>query len=117
MRNQSIRRVPLPLIENSRELFFSSSADLLAAMASPPRLHILSLVSHTEISVGALVEKIGLSQSATSQHLAKLRAARLVAARRDAQIVYYSLSSEAVVKILNMLKTVSDEDLSPTPIS
>ena len=46
------------------------------------------------MSVGAIAEKVSLSQSALSQHLAKLRSLNLVETRRDRQMIYYSCKSE-----------------------
>ena len=58
---------------------------LLDAMANESRLCILDILTRGEMSVGRLSEAVGLSQSALSQHLAKLRNAQLVTTRRDAQ--------------------------------
>lgn len=57
------------------------------------------------LSLKHLVEAVGLSQSALSQHLAKLRAAGVVATRRDAQTIHYRLASEAAGRIM---KTLAD---------
>ena len=55
---------------------------------------------------------IDLSQSALSQHLAKLRALDLVSTRRDAQTIYYMVSSPHIEL---MLSTLSSLYMSPTP--
>lgn len=75
-------------------------------MESPKRLLILQMLIGGEQSVGSLSEQVGLSQSALSQHLAKLRAAKLVHARRDVQMIYYSCTSLAVQRILATLETL-----------
>jgi DNA-binding transcriptional ArsR family regulator len=82
------------------------SATLLAAMANPKRLEILSLLVSAELPVGLLAENVGLSQSALSQHLAKLRAEKLVSTRREAQTIYYSSRSPAVLGILAELDNI-----------
>lgn len=79
------------------------AAALLSAMGNPKRLEILSLLQEAELPVGSLADLVGLSQSALSQHLAKLRAQKLVSTRRDAQMVYYSARSPVVVRILSAL--------------
>ena len=56
-----------------------------------------------EMAVGSLATTVDLSQSALSQHLAKLRALKLVKTRRDAQTIYYSLASGEVQAILETL--------------
>ena len=58
------------------------------------------------MSVGRILECTTLSQSALSQHLAKMRDEGLVAYRRDAQTLYYSLSDEKVIRILAVLKEI-----------
>ncbi len=66
------------------------AAGTLKAMASETRLMILCALSDDERPVNQLAEITGQSQSAVSQHLAKLRAAGLVDSRRDGQTIYYS---------------------------
>ncbi len=82
------------------------AAALLSAMANPKRLLILCNLVRGEIPVGALAQEVGLSQSALSQHLSKLRAQKLVKTRRDAQTIYYSSNSEQVLKILEALTDI-----------
>ncbi|TBG90707.1 ArsR family transcriptional regulator [Rhizobium leguminosarum] len=82
------------------------SAALLSAMANPKRLLILCSLVKGEVAVGVLATQVGLSQSALSQHLSKLRAQKLVKTRRDAQTIYYSSTSEPVMKILATLEDI-----------
>ena len=82
------------------------AAALLSAMANPKRLLILCNLVRGEIPVGAPAQEVGLSQSALSQHLSKLRAQKLVKTRRDAQTIYYSSNSEQVLKILEALTDI-----------
>ena len=60
--------------------------------ANPRRLMILCRLAEGEASVGDLQRFVGLSQSALSQHLARLRGAGMVATRREAQTIYYRLA-------------------------
>lgn len=76
------------------------AAELLSTMGNPKRLLILCHLLDQEIAVGELSERIGLAQSPLSQHLAKLRALRLVVARRDGQSMRYRLASPEVGKVL-----------------
>ncbi|MGZ2447654.1 DNA-binding transcriptional ArsR family regulator [Rhizobium ruizarguesonis] len=82
------------------------AAALLSAMANPKRLRILCSLVKGEVAVGVLATQVGLSQSALSQHLSKLRAQKLVKTRRDAQTIYYSSTSEPVMKILATLEDI-----------
>lgn len=76
------------------------AAELLAAMSNPKRLLILCQLLDHELSVNELAERVGLAQSPLSQHLSKLRALKLVATRREGQMVLYRLASESVAKVL-----------------
>ena len=82
---------------------------MLSAMANPKRLMILLNLMESEMAVGVLAGQVGLSQSALSQHLSKLRAKKLVNTRRDAQTIYYSTDSEAVLKMLRTLDQIFAE--------
>ena len=76
---------------------------MLKAVANRNRLVILCELLKGERSVGALQAAIGLSQSALSQHLARLRKDELVATRRESQTIYYSLSSKPITRLIGLL--------------
>ena len=95
--------------EAQTEQFLHSSSEVLTAMANPIRMQILTYVSESELSVGVLGKRVGLSQSALSQHLAKLRHAGLVTTRRDAQTIYYHSTSPVVRKTLDLLREIFDK--------
>jgi len=80
-----------------------SAARMLKLLASEQRLLLLCRLIDGEASVGDLAGHVGLAQSATSQHLAKMRAEGLVATRRDAQTIYYRLHDPAAMKVLETL--------------
>ena len=89
---------PEKLQESARE-----ASALLKAMSNEHRLLILCQLMPGEKSVGELVRSVGLSQSALSQHLARLRRDQLVRTRREAQTIYYSIASTAPVVLLRLL--------------
>jgi DNA-binding transcriptional ArsR family regulator len=70
------------------------------AMGNLRRLQILEALKDGELRVNEISESVGLSQSATSQHLGKLRAAGLILPRRQSQEVFYSLSSPQVMEVV-----------------
>jgi DNA-binding transcriptional ArsR family regulator len=76
---------------------------LLGAMANRHRLTVLYAIRSREMTEGEICRLTGLSQSALSQHLAKLRVLGMVATRRDAQTIYYRCDSKAVSLILDAL--------------
>lgn len=93
------------------------ASTLLKAMSNQHRLMILCQLVPGEKCVSDLEEIIGLSQSALSQHLARLRRDSLVQTRREAQTIYYSLNGEeasAVIETLYSLYCESDASLSAT---
>ena len=76
---------------------------MLKQLAHAGRLMILCSLVEGEKTVGQLIDLVGLSQSAVSQHLAKLRDARLVEAEKRGQMVYYRiLSMEAQTILLTL---------------
>lgn len=79
------------------------ASELLMAMANAKRLMILCHLLEGESTVNALAERVGMSQTAVSQQLAKLRAMKLVSTRREAQQIYYSLASHNVERVLETL--------------
>jgi DNA-binding transcriptional ArsR family regulator len=92
-----------------------SAAEFLMLMGNEKRLLIMSYLTEGEMSVGAIAEKVMLSQSALSQHLAKLRALDLVETRRDRQMIYYSCKSDAVRELFGTLESIfgnGKDDLS-----
>lgn len=78
-------------------------ARYLKVLANPSRLLILCELNLGERSVGALEGAVGLTQSALSQHLAKLRESGIVATRRDAQTIYYRLADPRAARMMGTL--------------
>ena len=86
-----------------KNLAVSAGAKMLKAMGKEKRLEILYNLSEQELNVGELEKIVGLSQSALSQHLAVLRAENIVKTRRVAQTIFYSIRSDKVLKVLQLL--------------
>jgi DNA-binding transcriptional ArsR family regulator len=76
---------------------------LLKAMSNRHRLMILCHLLGGELCVGDMEQLVGVSQSALSQHLARLRRDSLVTTRRDAQTIYYSLAGQEARAVLEAL--------------
>jgi len=83
-----------------------AAAALLKALGNENRLMILCTLINGEMSVGELNARVPLSQSALSQHLASLREAGLVATRKEAQTVYYTLQGDEAQKIIAVLQSI-----------
>ena len=84
----------------------SDAVSLLKGLANESRLMIVCVLSEGEVSVGQLNQRIKLSQSALSQHLAVLREQGLVQTRRESQTIYYSLADSAALNIIELLHEV-----------
>ena len=86
-----------------------------AALASPKRLELVDLLAQGERSVDELAAQAGLELANTSRHLQVLKAARLVASRRDGQHVHYRLAAPAVVAAYRALRELAEERLTEVP--
>ncbi len=84
----------------------TDAVSLLKGLANESRLMIMCVLSEGEVSVGQLNQRIKLSQSALSQHLAVLREQGLVKTRRESQTIYYRLEDSAAVNIIELLHDV-----------
>jgi ArsR family transcriptional regulator len=82
------------------------AAALLKALAHEARLLVLCQLVDGEHSAGALQEAAGLSQSALSQHLARLREDGLVATRRDGTSIFYRLADHKAARVLETLAAI-----------
>ncbi|WP_343829282.1 metalloregulator ArsR/SmtB family transcription factor [Brevundimonas olei] len=89
------------------ERFQASAGDaarLLKALSNENRLMILCQIGESERQVSDL--KVGLSQSALSQHLARLREDGLVSARRSGTAVFYRIADPAALKVIGILAEI-----------
>ena len=85
----------------------AEAAALLKLLANENRLLILCrLALKGEMSVNDIAAAVGLSQSALSQHLARMREEGLVATRREAQTVFYRMADENAARLLMLLKDI-----------
>lgn len=82
------------------------AAALLRALSHEARLMVLCQLIEGEHAAGALQEASGLSQSALSQHLARLREDELVSTRREGTTIYYSLADDKAARVLATLAEI-----------
>jgi DNA-binding transcriptional ArsR family regulator len=87
------------------------AAQLLKLLGHEKRLLVLCFLAvRGEMTAGELVGVAKLSQSALSQHLAKLRSLNLVETRRDRQMIYYSCKSESARRLLHTLEGIFENN-------
>jgi len=84
----------------------SNAASLLRSLGNERRLMILCQLAEGELTVGDLYPRIGLSQSALSQHLAILREQKIVKTRRESQTIYYRISNPSAMKVIQTLAEI-----------
>lgn len=85
----------------------SNAARIMKSLGNEKRLMILcKLIELGEMSVIPMAESVGLSQSALSQHLARMRDEQLVEFRREGQTLFYRVSDPNVNRIINTLQSI-----------
>lgn len=85
----------------------AQAAAMLRLVGNEHRLLVLCLlIEHGEMTVGALNEYLPLSQSALSQHLARMREEGLITYRRESQTLHYSIADPNVARLIATLKQI-----------
>jgi DNA-binding transcriptional ArsR family regulator len=85
-------------------------AELFRAFSDTSRVRILQALINQELNVGAVAERVGISESAVSHHLRGLRQMRMVRARRDGKEVYYRVDDEHIIALFQQgVKHIQDE--------
>lgn len=79
------------------------AATLLRLLGNEKRLMLLCQLADVEMSVRDIQSRVGLSQSALSQHLALLREEGIVATRRESQTIYYRIVDHAAMRVIETL--------------
>ncbi|MBA3049620.1 MAG: metalloregulator ArsR/SmtB family transcription factor [Alphaproteobacteria bacterium] len=99
------RVIPTPDPAALAELEASAApaARLMRLFANEQRLMLMCRLSEGDCPVGELAAFVGLSQSACSQHLARLREEGVIAPRRDAQTIYYGIADAAAARVIALL--------------
>lgn len=94
-----LARFDLALFEESA----GRAAALLRLIGNEKRLMVLCQLAGGELSVGEIQRRVGLSQSALSQHLALLREEGIVATRRESQTIHYRIADPAALRVIETL--------------
>ncbi len=84
----------------------SRAARLLKLIGNEQRLLVLCQLVEKEMSVGELQAGTDLSQSALSQHLARMRDDGIVTTRREKQMIFYSIADEATLQVMQTLAAI-----------
>ncbi len=97
-----------------RDALRQFKSEIFQGLANPTRIAIVELLRAGELSAGTLIEKLGIEQANASQHLAVLRAKRIVISRKVGNQVYYSIRDRALIQVLDILREYFYAQLSST---
>jgi ArsR family transcriptional regulator len=86
-------------------------ADIFQALAHPTRIAIVELLRDGEVPAGAIFTQVGVEQANASQHLAVLRAKRIVINRKVGNQVFYALRSPRLGEVLDAMRLYFEEHL------
>lgn len=101
--NATAENIASLLISNEEDIYLAARS--MKAMAHPLRLKILCILgTSSEVSVQEIVEQVGTSQSNISQHLSILRDKGILAARKDANKVFYRINDPKILKLIGSLR-------------
>ena len=87
-------------------------ADIFQALAHPTRIAIVELLRDGEVPAGVIFARLGVEQANASQHLAVLRAKRIVMHRKVGNQVFYALRSHRLVEVLDAMRLYFQEHLN-----
>ncbi len=85
---------------NAEEIVYKVKADFLAILGHPVRLKIIETLKGGEQTVGSLVNKLGVSQSSLSRHLAVLREIGILVSRQEKTAVFYDIRDHDIFQVL-----------------
>lgn len=98
-----MKNSPIPMDIDQLRDNADSAGQLLKALGNPDRLLLLCQLVHGEMNVGELEERLEIVQPTLSQQLGVLRREGLVDTRRDGRQIYYSISSQEAMAIIETL--------------
>ncbi|NNG67591.1 ArsR/SmtB family transcription factor [Caldanaerobacter subterraneus] len=85
---------------------YNKAAEYFKALSHPTRIKIIELLSKKEMCVCQMMAALNLDQSHVSRHLMVLRANKMVKTRREGTIIYYSLTDENIIHIIEEVKNI-----------
>jgi ArsR family transcriptional regulator len=105
------KRKPPPISEEEARLW-EMQADMCQTLANPKRLQILNLLKDGELSVGAMVEALGVAKANLSQHLGVMRQKGILVTRREGTSIYYHLATPHIGEACKIMRLVLLEALT-----
>jgi DNA-binding transcriptional ArsR family regulator len=93
----------------------ADAVEMFRLLADETRLRLVRALLDAELSVGELARVVGKPGPSVSQHLAKLRLARLVSTRRDGTFVHYRIDNDHVAQLVLDALRHAEHGRTPTP--
>lgn len=84
---------------------YAHVAEALKVVAHPVRLKVIKVLKATELSVTEIQKRLGIKQSITSQHLNSMKNKGILKARREGNMVYYSVLNRNILKIIDCIQS------------
>jgi ArsR family transcriptional regulator, virulence genes transcriptional regulator len=94
------------------ERIYELQADVLKTLANPHRLEIAHLLAEEPMTVGRLADRLQLSQPNVSQHLALMRAAGVLEARREGREIHYRLADPDIIRACALMRGALERRLT-----
>ncbi|MBI5057538.1 MAG: winged helix-turn-helix transcriptional regulator [Nitrospirae bacterium] len=85
---------------------FEIHADICKTLGNAKRIEILSVLENKELSVGEIADRLGISTSNVSQHLAVMKQKGILTSRRDKNNIFYRVSNEKVITACGLMREV-----------
>lgn len=105
------KKTPSPVSEEEARLW-EMQADICQTLANPKRLQILNLLKEGEMSVGAMVEALGVAKANLSQHLGVMRQKGILVTRREGTSIFYRLATPHIAEACKIMRLVLLEALT-----
>ncbi len=86
-------------------------AEMCKVFSHPKRLELINVLREGEMSVGDLSQKLGLASANLSQHLAMMRERRILATRKEGNVVYYRIANPKLLRVFDMLREILFEQI------
>jgi ArsR family transcriptional regulator len=99
-------------ISQEEARLWEMQADMCQTLANPKRLQILNLLKEGELSVGAMVQALGVAKANLSQHLGVMRQKGILLSRREGTTIYYRLGTPHIAEACKVMRLVLLEALT-----
>ncbi len=90
---------------------YAYHAEMCKVFSHPKRLELINILHDKEMSAGEVGERLGLTPANLSQHLTMMRERRILASRKEGNIVYYRIVNPRLIEALDLLREILFEQI------